>query len=142
MLSGWGKNIVWYSPIEQPKTIAKPPQPAETLPVLLQTYKQIWTQPLFNQDRTADILNSEMKNEVSAPQLAGFILIGVVISPHLHKAFFKTPDGKNLNVNEGDALQNGWVVESIEHGKVTLSYRSTKQEMILPVLKIPAGSVL
>lgn len=141
MLKGWGTDIVWFPQAEQRLTIKSPSPPIETPPAPLQAYNEIWTQSLFNQDRAADAVTPTLKIEANAPPLAGLVLTGVVISPPLHKAFFKMADGKSLNLNEGEPLPNGWIVETIEHEKVTLGYSSTKQEMILPVLKIPAASL-
>jgi general secretion pathway protein N len=141
MLNGWGANVVWFPQAEQPPIIKRPSPQIEVSPIPLQAYSEIWTQSLFNQDRSADPVLPALKSETSAPPLTGLLLTGVVISPPLHKAFFKMADGKGLEVNEGDVLPNGWTVESIEHERVFLGYSSTKQEMILPVLKIPAASL-
>lgn len=141
MLKGWGTDIEWY-----PKAEPRPAPPKQVAPVVttslpLQAYSEIWNRSLFNQDRAADPIAPALNVETSAPVLNGLSLTGVVISPSLHKAFFKTAEGKSLGLLKGESLPNGWVVDKIESGKVSLSFKSTQQDLMLPVLKVPNAAL-
>lgn len=141
MLSGWGTAIEWH-PSTEPRAVH--PQPmaiAAPAPTPLQSYSDIWNHSLFNQDRGADPAASVAKVEAAAPALTGLSLTGVVISPPLHKAFFKSSDGKSLSLSEGEALPNGWTVEKIESEKVSLTFNSARQDLLLPVLKLPDSAL-
>ncbi len=141
MLKGWGTAIEWYPKAGQRAAPPKAAASIATAPVPLQTYSETWTHSLFNQDRGADPVSAALNVETSIPALTGLSLTGVVISPPLHKAFFKTADGKSLGLLKGEALPNGWVVEKIESGKVSLSFKSTQQDLMLPVLKVPNSAL-
>ncbi|MGY2224942.1 hypothetical protein ACW9IK_19835 [Pseudomonas gingeri] len=141
MLRGWGTGIEWH-PSPDPKPLAAPrAEPVVTAPAPLQSYSDIWNQSLFNQDRASDPIATVQKAEAGAPSLNGLALTGVVISPPLHKVFFKTADGASLGLNEGEALPSGWRVEKIQSDSVSLSYKSTRQELTLPALKVPAEAL-
>jgi len=140
MLNGWGTAVEWH-PSTAPKAAPqKTVATAAPTPVPLQNYSDIWNRSLFNQDRAADPVVPTAKVEATAPVLTGLSLTGVVISPPLHKAFFKSIDGKSLSLSEGEGLPNGWVVEKIESEKVSLSFNSVRQELLLPVLKLPESA--
>lgn len=141
MLKGWGTAIEWYPKAEQRPAPPKMAASIATAPVPLQTYSETWTRSLFNQDRGADPVAAALNVETSIPALTGLSLTGVVISPPLLKAFFKTAEGKSLGLLKGESLPNGWVVEKIESGKVSLSFKSTQQDLLLPVLKVPNSAL-
>lgn len=138
---GMGTTIEWHQTSEtgatdtnEIKTITPTASPS------LNTYSAAWLHSLFNQNRSADPAE-EIKVESTAPSLQGLLLTGVLISTPVYKAFFKTLDGKSLTLSQGEVLPNGWTVEQIESHAVSLSYKSNRQELRLPVLKAPPGSV-
>ncbi len=92
---------------------------------------------MFNRDRKPDPADTATTGDHEAQSLAGLSLNGIALSNTLRKALFKTADGKSLSVAEGDVLPNGWRVDRITAGKVSLSFQSREQELSLPILKLP-----
>ncbi|WP_248799996.1 general secretion pathway protein GspN [Pseudomonas sp. MWU13-2105] len=141
LFEGLGAGIEWYP---EPAHTA-PPSPvtsvtAEDAPALA-SYAGIWERSLFNRDRKPDPAEPLARGEHDTQSLAGFSLNGIAISADLHKALFKTKDGKSLSVAEGQTLPNGWRIERITAQSVSLSFKSSQQELSLPVLKLPATAV-
>ena len=110
-------------------------------PPPLSSYADIWERSLFNRDRKPDPAASIATGEHDTQSLAGLSLNGVAVSAALRRALFKTREGKSLSVAEGETLPNGWRVERISAEKVSLSFKSTEQELSIPVLKLPATAV-
>ncbi|AMB86058.1 general secretion pathway protein GspN [Pseudomonas agarici] len=141
LLEGLGAQIEWY-PEQAHLPPAVPPVAVtvETSPPL-SSYAGIWERSLFNRDRKPDPTNSLATGEHDTQSLAGLSLNGVAVSATLRRALFKSREGKNLSVAEGETLPNGWRVERITAEKVSLSFQSTEQELSIPVLKLPATAV-
>ncbi|WP_248747093.1 general secretion pathway protein GspN [Pseudomonas sp. MWU12-2037] len=138
LFEGLGAGIEWYpDQVHSLPTSSVTPTTVQATPALT-AYAEIWERSLFNRDRKPDPVS---RNEHDTQSLAGFSLNGIAVSPALRKALFKTREGKNLSVAEGETLPNGWRIERITAQTVSLSFKSTQQELSLPVLKLPASAV-
>ncbi|NWD72526.1 general secretion pathway protein GspN [Pseudomonas gingeri] len=138
LFEGLGAGIEWYPELAHPLP-ASPTAPATVLETpTLESYAEIWGHSLFNRDRKPDPV---AWNEHDTQSLAGFSLNGIAVSQTLRKALFKTKEGKSLSVAQGDTLPNGWRIERITTQTVSLSFKSSQQELSLPVLKLPASAV-
>ncbi|MFC3944970.1 general secretion pathway protein GspN [Pseudomonas gingeri NCPPB 3146 = LMG 5327] len=141
LFEGLGAGVEWYPEQVQPPAAAPPASVAVEAPPPLSSYAAIWERSLFNRDRKPDPAASIATGEHDTQSLAGLSLNGVAVSPAMRRALFKTREGKSLSVAEGETLPNGWRVERISAEKVSLSFKSTEQELSIPVLKLPATAV-
>ncbi|WP_273819286.1 MULTISPECIES: general secretion pathway protein GspN [Pseudomonas] len=138
LFEGLGTGIEWGPEPEAPPPVVPAATVKPEAAPALSSYAGIWQRPLFNRDRQADPSDPAATGDHDTQALAGLSLNGIAVSTSLRKALFKTSDGKSLSAAQGDVLPNGWRVERITAEKVSLSFRSSEQELSIPVLKLPA----
>lgn len=141
LLNGLGTSIYWLEALSEGKGDNTEPSTVSNSVLVsaqpLETYSETWTRPLFNPTRQPDPGKTVPVENAIAPPLDGLKLTGVVFSHGLKIALLKDADGRSFNVREGQALPNGWIIETIESRKIHLVYEQIRQSLAIPVLRLP-----
>lgn len=104
--------------------------------VTLQNLATSWQTPLFSTDRSPDRSTAHVVSN-----LTGLTLTGVLITDELRIAMLKREGGVPLNVHQGQALPNGWTLETLTPTHATFSSQGRTQRLSLHALRLPPPSL-
>jgi general secretion pathway protein N len=102
----------------------------------LQSLSATWQTPLFSTDRSPD----RSTGQARVSNLAGLSLTGVMIDGELRVALLKRTDGPPLKIHQGQALPNGWVLDSLTPMQARFSSDGRTQTLSLRAPRLPPPS--
>jgi len=135
IVSGVADSPDWL-PEAAPRSVAEKSKVQVAPSATLESLAQTWQAPLFSTDRTPD----RSVGKAQASNLAGLTLTGIMIDGELRVALIKRSDGPPLKIHQGQALPNGWTLETLTPNQAEFSSEGRTQTLSLRALRLPPPS--
>lgn len=127
---GWLPEQAARAPMKNPLPSQRAVSPS------LESFAATWEAPLFSTDRSPD----RATRQVQVTNLAGLTLTGVMIDGDLRVALIKRADGPPLKIHQGQALPNGWTLDSLTATQARFTSDGRVQLLSLQVPRLPPSS--